>query len=56
MTMLGESTGAHTKAELQKYIQGKSKENAKMEDYEVIEASNYERSLLREANFNMKGL
>lgn len=54
LTISGESTGARTREELEKYIQ--EKDNVKLEDYEIIEASDRERKLLREAGHNMKGL
>jgi len=55
LTMVG-TTPAKTKAELEEYIREKSKEKEKLEDYEIVEATEHERSLLREGNFKMKGL
>jgi len=54
--MMVEGTPAQTRAELEEYIREESKEKEKLEDYEVIEATEHERTLLREAGFNMKSL
>jgi len=54
LTITGTSTGAKTREELDQYIKGNN--NEKLGDYEIIEASDKERELLREAGHNMKGL
>jgi hypothetical protein len=49
------STGAKSRAKLDDYIK-KNKEKYKLEDCEIIEATDQERKLLKEFQFNFKGL
>jgi hypothetical protein len=51
-----ESTGMYTRKQLEEYITEKSRGEESLEDYLIIEATDNERELLKEANFNMKGL
>jgi hypothetical protein len=56
LMMSGESTGARTQVELAEYIKEKNNVNEKLEDFEVLEASELERKLLKEAGHIMKNL